>query len=124
MKQVLLLIACLPLSLFASAQSNCFGNEDHIKITAAKDTLHISFKNKSFTLHNTHDLDSCLKNNIPDMTLPVVDLETFGDITAEYHRAIIVIMDKYRLPVVSERSFSAGKGKIAAFSVRKNKDDR
>jgi hypothetical protein len=52
------------------------------------------------------------------MTLPVVDLETFTDITPENHRAIIAIMDKNRLPVVSERSISSGAGKIAVFSRR------
>jgi len=117
MKHALLFLACLPLSLFAFAQSSVFGNEDHIKITATKDTLHISFKDKSFTLKNINDLDSCLKNNISETTHPGVDLETFTDMTPQYHRAIIVIMDKYRLPVVSERTFS-GNGKIAG-SVRR-----
>jgi len=113
MKHALLLFACLPLSLFAFAQSNPFGKEDHIKITVSKDSLRISFKSKSFTLNSIHDLDSCLKKNTSEMTLPEVDLETFTDITPEDHRSIIVIMDKYRLPVVSERTFSSGNGKIA-----------
>jgi hypothetical protein len=113
MKHALLFLASLPLSIFAFAQSNPFGKEDHIKITVAKDTLHISFKDKSFTLKNINDLDSCLKKNTSEMTLPEVDLETFTDITPEDHRSIIVIMDKYRLPVVSERTFSSGNGKIA-----------
>jgi hypothetical protein len=52
MKHALLFFVCLPLSLVAFTQSNPFDNEDHIKITVAKDTLHISFKNKSFTLNN------------------------------------------------------------------------
>lgn len=118
MKHALLFLASLPLSIFAFAQSNPFGKEDHIKITVAKDTLHISFNNKSFTLNNIHDLDSCLKRSLPEMTLPVVDLETFADITPEDHRAIIIITDKYRLPVVSERTFSSGNGKIARFVKR------
>jgi hypothetical protein len=117
MKHALLLFASLPLSLFAFAQSNPFGNEDHIKITTTKDTLHLSFKDKSFTLKNINDLDSCLKKNIPETTHPDVDLEIFTDMTPEYHRSIIVIMDKYRLPVVSERT-SSGNGKIAG-SVRR-----
>jgi hypothetical protein len=117
MKHALLFLASLPLSIFAFAQSNPFGKEDHIKLTAAKDTLRLSFKDKLFTLKNMNDLDSCLKKNIPERTHPDVDLETFADMTPEYHRAIIVIMDKYRLPVVSERTFSSGNGKIAG-SVR------
>ena len=80
----------------------------------AKDSLRISFKNKSLILNSIHDLDSCLKKNISEMTFPEVDLETFTDITPEDHRAIIIIMDKYRLPVMSERTFS-GSGKIAGF---------
>ena len=108
MKHALLFFACLTLSFFTFAQSKAFGNEDHIKITATKDTLHLDFKDKSFTLKSINDLDSCLKRNISEMTLPVVDLETFTDITPENHRAIIVIMDKNRLPVVSERSISSG----------------
>ncbi|HVU83870.1 MAG TPA: hypothetical protein VHC50_03460 [Puia sp.] len=113
MKHTLLFLASLPLSIFAFAQSNPFGKEDHIKITVAKkDSLCISFKGKSFPLDSIHDLDSCLKKNISEMTLPEVDLETFTDMTPEDHRAIIVIMDKYRLPVVSERTLSSGNGKI------------
>jgi hypothetical protein len=112
MKHVLLFFASLTISLLACAQSNAFDNEDHIKITALKDTLHVSFKNKSFTLNNVHDLDSCLKKNIPEMTLPVVDLETFADMTSEYHRAIIVILDKYRVPVESEKTVSSRGGKL------------
>jgi len=117
MKHAFLFFACLTLSLFAFAQSNVFGNEDHIKITAAKDTLHFSFKDKSFTLKNINDLDSCLKKNLPETAHPDVDLETFTGMTPEYHRAIIVIMDKYRLPVVSERAVSSGSGKLVG-SVR------
>ncbi len=109
MKHALLFFVSLTLSLLAFAQSNAFDNQDHIKITAAKDTLHISFKNKSLTLNNIHDLDSCLKMNIIETTLPVVDLETFADMTPENHRAIIVILDKYRVPVASERVVSSGK---------------
>jgi hypothetical protein len=113
MKHALLVLLCVPLSIFTFAQSNPFGQEDHIKITATKDSLHISFKSKSFRLNNIRDLDSCLKINIPGMTRPVVDLETSPDMTFEDHRTIIVITDKYRLPVVSERTFSSGKGKLA-----------
>jgi len=110
MKHAFLVFTCIIYSFLAFAQSNVFGNEDHIKITAAKDTLHISFKDKSFTLKSINDLDSCLKKNIPETAHPDVDLETFADMTPEHHRAIIVIMDKYRLPVVSERTLSSGAG--------------
>jgi hypothetical protein len=112
MKHALLVFACLTLSLFTFAQSNAFGNEVHIKITATKDTLYLSFKDKSFTLKSTNDLDSYLKKNIPEMANPDVDLETLIDITPEYYRAIIVIMDKYRFPVVSERSIPSGNGTV------------
>jgi len=110
MKHAFLFFSCLGLSLVAFAQSNAFDKEDHIKITAGKDTLHVSFKSKSFTLNNIHDLDSCLKMNIPEMTSPVVDLETIGRMPPENHRAIIILLDKYRCPVVSERTFSSGNG--------------
>ena len=113
MKHALLFLASLAISIFTYAQSNPFVKEDHIKITVAKDSLRISFKSKSFTLNSIHDLDSCLKKNIPETAHPDVDLETFTDMTPEDHRAIIIIMDKYRLPVVSERTFSSGNGKIA-----------
>jgi hypothetical protein len=109
MKHSLLLLAGLIISLLAFAQSNAFDNPDHIKITVAKDTLQISFKSKSFTFNNVHDLDSCLKKNIPEMTLPVVDLEIFTSMTPEDHRAIVAILDKYRVPVASERVVSSGK---------------
>jgi hypothetical protein len=111
MKHALVFFTCLALSLCAFAQASSFDNQDHIKITAAKDTLHINFKDKSFTLSNIRDLDSCLKKNIPEMILPVIDLETFADMTPEYHRAIIIILDKYRCPVVSEKVVSSGSGK-------------
>jgi hypothetical protein len=74
MKHALLFLVSLTLSLLAFAQSNAFDNQDHIKIAVAKDTLHVSFKSKSFTFNNIHDLDSCLKKSIPEMMLPVVDL--------------------------------------------------
>jgi hypothetical protein len=45
------------------------------------------------------------------MTSPVVDLETFSGMSPENHRAIIILLDKYRCPVVSERVFSSGNGK-------------
>lgn len=118
MKQILFFFSFLSLSIFAFSQST---TADHIKIVAAKDTLQITFKSKSFTLNNIRDLDSCLKKNIPEMSLPVVDLETIGEMTPEDHRAIIVIMDKYRLPVVSERSISSGTGKVSSV-VRKAYD--
>jgi hypothetical protein len=120
MKHALLFFAGLTLSLFASAQASSFDNQDHIKITTGKDTLHVSFKDKSFTLNNIQDLDSCLKKDIPEMTLPVIDLETFADMTRDYHRAIIIILDKYRCPVVSERIVSSGAGK---FKVQARKID-
>ena len=60
-----------------------FANEDHLKITVGKDTLHVSFKNKSFMLNNVHDLDSYLKKNSMEMSPPVVDLETFNGMTPE-----------------------------------------
>jgi hypothetical protein len=116
MKHALLVFACLTLSLFTFAQSNALGNEDHIKITATKDTLNLIFKDRSFTLKSTNDLDSCLKKNVPETAHPDVDLETFTGIPPEEHRAIMIIMDKYRLPVVSERSLSSGAGKIAFFA--------
>ena len=116
MKHALLFLASLPLSIFAFAQSNPFSKEDHIKITATKDTLHLSFKDKSFTLRNINDLDSCLKKNISGTAHPDVDLVTFSDMTPEDHRAIIIIMDKYRLPVVSDRTVSSGNGKVATFA--------
>ncbi|HVU53584.1 MAG TPA: hypothetical protein VHD83_00950 [Puia sp.] len=122
MKHTFLFLTCLSLSIFAFAQFNPFGKEDHIKITALKDTLRVSFKDKSFALNNIHDLDSCLKRIIPETSHPDVDLETFTDMTFEDHRAIIIIMDKYRLPVVSERTVSSGKGKIA-ISMRRAVDD-
>jgi hypothetical protein len=109
MKHSLLFFACLIISLLTFAQSNAFDNPDHIKIVVAKDTLHISFKSRSFRFNNIQDLDSCLKKNIPEMTLPVVDLETFSDMTPEDHRALIVIFDKYRIPVASQRVVSSGK---------------
>jgi hypothetical protein len=117
MKHALFFFFSLTLSLFAFAQSNAFDKEDHIKITAAIDSLHVSFKSKSFTLNNIHDLDSCLKKNIPEMTSPVVDLETYSGMTLENHRAIIIILDKYLCPVVSERTSSSGNGK-PKFSMR------
>jgi hypothetical protein len=52
MKHALIVFASLTLSLLASAQVSSFDNQDHIKITAAKDTIHISFKDKSFTLNS------------------------------------------------------------------------
>jgi hypothetical protein len=115
MKHALLCFASLTFSLFAFAQAgsqpSAFDNQEHIKIMAAKDTLHVKFKDKSFTLSNIRDLDSCLKKNIPEMTLPVIDLETFADMSPEYHRAIIILLDKYRCPVVSEKIVSSGGGK-------------
>jgi hypothetical protein len=121
MKHAFLFFSCLGLSLVAFSQSNAFDNEDRIKITAGKDTLRVSFKSKSFTLNNIHDLDSCLKMNIPEMTSPVVDLETFSGMSPENHRAIIILLDKYRCPVVSERTFSSGNGK-PKISMRMNTD--
>ena len=113
MKKALALFSCLILSILSFAQINSSDNQDHIKIIVAKDSLHISFKGKSFKLNNIRDLDSCLKKNIAYMASPDVDLESFIELTPENHRAIIVIMDKYRCPVVSERMVSDGKPKIA-----------
>ena len=119
MKQALLLFSCLSLSVFSFAQVNSPG-QDHIKIIVAKDSLHVSFKNKSFKLNNIQDLDGWLKENISETSSPDVDLESSIELTPENHRAIIIIMDKYRCPVVSERMISDGKPKIARVFWRKD----
>ena len=112
MKNVILFFAGLAISIFSFAQTTS-DDQDHIKITAANDSLTVRLKNQLFKLPNIQDLDSCLKKNLPGMKLPVVEVETYTDLTAINHRAIIVIMDKYRCPVVSERTISDGKPKIA-----------
>lgn len=123
MKQAFLFLPGLFLSLLTFAQTSPNGNsEDHIKIVAANDSLIVHFKNKSFKLNKIQELDSCLKNNLPEMTLPVVDLEVNTDLSSQNHRALIIITDKYRLPVVSERTFSSGNGKLAG-SVRRDAYD-
>jgi len=114
MKQAILLFSCLILSILSFAQINSADHQDHLKIIVAKDSVQASFKNKSFKLNNIQDLDSWLKQHIAEMTSPVVDLESFIEWTPENHRAIIIIMDKYRCPVVSERVLSDGKPKITA----------
>lgn len=65
MKQALLLFSSLILSIFSFAQINSPG-QDHIKIIVAKDSLHVSFKSKSFKLKNIQDLDGWLKQNITE----------------------------------------------------------
>lgn len=117
MKNVILFFASLAISIFSFAQMTS-DDQDHIKITAASDSLNVRFKDQLFKLRSIQDLDSCLKKNLPGMKLPVVELETYADLTAINHRAIIIIMDKYRLPVVSERTFSSGNGKVASFVKR------
>jgi hypothetical protein len=119
MKQALFLFFCLIASVFSFAQINSPG-QDHIKIIVAKDSLHVSFKNKSFKLNNIQDLDGWLKQHIMETSFPEADLEFFIELTPENHRAIIVIMDKYRCPVVSERMVSDGKPKIAGAVRYKN----
>jgi len=120
MKHALLVLAVLPLSILSSAQSS--DGQDHIKLTAANDSLNIQLKNQSFKLKNIQELDSCLKNNLPGTTVPVIDLEAYSSLTPQNHRAIIVIMDKYRIPVASERTLPSGKGKPAV-SLRKAVDE-
>ncbi len=114
MKQTILLFSCLVLSIVSFAQINSTDNPDHIKIIVAKDSLHVSFKNKSFKLNKIQDLDGWLRQNVTPMSSPDVDLESFIELTPESHRAIIVIMDKYLCPVVSERMVSDGKPKAAS----------
>jgi len=67
----------------------------------------------SFAQTTSDDQDSCLKKNLPVMKLPVVELETYTDLTAINHRAIIVLLDQYRCPVVRETTISDGKSKGA-----------
>lgn len=67
MKQTLLLFSCLMLSILSFAQVNSIDSPDHIKIILRKDSVHISFKNKSFKLNTIQDLDSWLKENITKM---------------------------------------------------------
>ena len=112
MKNVILFFASLAISIFSFAQT-ISDDQDHIKITAANDSLNVRFKDQLFKLRNIQDLDSCLKKNLPGMKLPVVELETYTDLTAINHRAIIVVLDQYRLPVMSERTISDGKPKGA-----------
>ena len=113
MKQTLLLFSCLILSVLSFAQINPPDNEDHIKIIVAKDSVHVDFKNKSFKLNNIQELDSWLKQHIAGMIPPDVDLVSINELTPQKHREIIVITDKYRCPIVSERMLSDGKPKIA-----------
>jgi len=120
MKKALVLFSSLILSILSFAQIKPIDNQDHIKIIVAKDSLHVSFKNKSFKLNNIQDLDNWLKQNITETSPPDVDLESFIELTPQNHRAIIFIMDKYRCPVVSDRMVSDGKPKAAG--VRKFKD--
>jgi hypothetical protein len=108
MKNVILFFASLTISIFSFAQTTA-DDQDHIKITAANDSLNVRLKDQLFRLRNIHDLDSCLKKNLPGLKLPVVELETYTDLTAINHRAIIVLLDQYRCPVVSERTISDGK---------------
>ena len=110
MKNVILFFASLAISIVSFAQTTS-DDQDHIKITAANDSLNVRFKDQLFKLRNIQDLDSCLKKNLPGMKLPVVELETYTDLTAINHRAIIVVLDQYRLPVMSERTISDGKPK-------------
>lgn len=113
MKQAILLSSCLILSILSFSQINSTDNQDHIKVIVAKDSVHVSFKNKSFKLNNIQDLDGWLKQNITERSSPDVYLESFIELTPENHRAIIIIMDKYRCPIVSERMVSDGKPKIS-----------
>ena len=113
MKQALLLFASLILSILSFAQVDSIDNPDNIKIILAKDSVHVRFKDKSFKLDNIQDLDSWLKQNITKMIPPDVDLVSYIELTPQKHRDIIVIMDKYRCPVVSEKMVSDGKPKIA-----------
>ena len=106
--------------MLSFSQINAYDNQDRVKIIVAKDSVHVGFKNKSFRLNSIQDLDGWMKENIAEMTLPVVDLETFIELTPQNHRAIIAIMDKYRCPVVSEKMVSDGKPKMAAVSFRQN----
>jgi len=113
MKKTLLLFSCLVLSILSFAQDHATDNPDHINIIIAKDSIHISFKDRSFKLNNLQDLDSWLNQNIPAMIPPDVDLVSYIELTPQKHRDLIVITDKYRCPVVSERMVSDGKLKVA-----------
>ena len=121
MKYTLLFLAGLLASLLTFAQTSPARNSDHIRIIATNDSLTVRFKNKSFKLNKIQDLDSCLRNNLPDMTLPVVDLEADADLTAQNHCAIINVTDKYRIPVTSQLTISNGK---LTGSVKRVKFDR
>jgi hypothetical protein len=112
MKHALLFFAGLTISICSFAQTTS-DDQDHIKILAANDSLNVWVKNQLFKLRNVRDLDSCLKTNLPGMKLPVVELETYTDLTAINHRAIIALLDQYRCPVVTERTISDGKLKGA-----------
>lgn len=119
MKQILLLFSCLTLSILSFAQINAADDPDHIKIIVGKDSVHVNFKDKSFKLNNIQDLDSWLKQNIAGMIPPDVDLVSYYiELTPQKHREIIVITDKYRCPVVSEKTVSDGKPKTAG-SIRR-----
>jgi|HubBroStandDraft_1064217.scaffolds.fasta_scaffold773839_1 hypothetical protein len=117
MKSIIILFASLTISTFSFAQTTS-DDQDHIKITAANDSLNVRLKNQLFKIRNIQDLDSCLKKNLPDMKLPVVELETYTDLTAINHRAIIVVLDQFRCPVVSETTISDGKPKGAILRMR------
>lgn len=122
MKKAILLLAFSTITLlsFAQTQSETTNGDcqDHIKITIATDSLIVKLKNKSLRLTKIQDLDSCLQTNLPGMTLPVADLESYTDLTPRDHRAIIVILDKYRCPVASEKRLSDGKVHAAVFSTK------
>ena len=121
MKQVLLLFFCLMLSVLSFGQVRSADsldhikadNPDHITIVLKKDSVHIRFKDQSFKVNSIQDLDSWLKENIAKMTPPDVDLVSYIALTPQKHRELIIIMDKYRCPVVSEKTISDGKPKIA-----------
>lgn len=122
MKHAILSFSCLILSLLTLAQVDSVDDPDHIKIILRADSLQISFKDKSFKLNTIQDLDSWLKQNIAGMIPPDVDVVSYIELTPQKHRDIIVITDKYRCPVVSEKSISEGRPK-RAFSIRRISKD-
>ena len=122
MKHAILSFSCLILSLLTFAQVDSVDNPDHIKIILSADSIHISFKDKTFKLNTIQDLDSWLKENIAGMIPPDVDLVSYIELTPQKHRDIIVITDKYRCPVVSEKTVSDGRLK-GPFSIRRSSTD-
>jgi hypothetical protein len=102
MKQPLFLVLFLGLSLFCRAQNaGTASGLNKIQITVSNEHVTLVAQDKSFTLGSLPALDSCLRQIIPSLGHPTIQVGSEDGTDRERMRQVAVILEAFHCPVIS-----------------------